>query len=48
MRSITLLAPAMVSQATPKTPISRGSNFQLDERFGQHHRQAIIGNHAMD
>ena len=29
-------------------PISRDGNVQLDERLGQHHSQAVIGNHAMD
>ena len=29
-------------------PISRDGNVQLDERLGQHHSQAVIGNHPMD
>ena len=29
-------------------PISRDGNIQLQEGLGQHHRQAVIGNQAMD
>ena len=29
-------------------PISRDGNVQLQEGLGQHHRQAVIGDQAMD